>query len=448
LYEWSPVFQWLIQIKNEYIGRFGSIDLYDAGNERSFVNKWVTSLYGQDGNNINIAFMRCLIANTSGAVVNLHYNTIAVSKTGRLVFPEKSPLEAYASLWGLNDGFLQKCRSICLDMSHEEIVIAPYDKFFNINEMPWTRLEDVKKAIEAEMVKEENQRVLELCDKLDGSFIAASWHYAASAPVLSSSGQFNNEGNVHIGIAKKYMDEAINKMIMENKDLTFMFELLNPAIPIVVRYPDHMHGLHLIGIRDKTTGRTYTYRQVGDFAAKYGVRAIHAVKITDIEDLFAQASGITGVEGWVLNIGLQRYKLKCKEYMDLSHSLMGDVVGANVVKCYCENTADDFISRLPKDIAEEFLVKLDLVRTYEESELAKLEDLYRRANKANRAAFADWCAKEGVKGMAKMNMFRLFDGKPATILYAEKGKERKYIRLAQIEEPIECLDSIRQGNTI
>ena len=436
MYEWNPVFNWLIGIKNEYITRYGGddADLYGAGEYRSYVDKWVNALYGHDHSNANMRLLRCLICNTTGAVVNLHYNTIAISKIGGLAFPELSKLEAYAAMWSFDGGFLQKCRSICLDMEHEEIVIAAYDKFFNLNEMPWTRLSDVNDAIGREMEKEESERVLEVSDKLDGSYIAASWHYGRNAAGLSSSGQFDNGENLHIKIAKEYLNVETVKMITENKRLSFMFELLDPRIPVVVRYPDSMYGLHLIGIRDKTTGETYTYRRTAAFGARYGVRAAAAAELTDLDALVARAAEIGGVEGWVLNVGGRRYKVKCKEYFELSHILMGDVVGANVVKCYYENTADDFVSILPTDMADEFFAKMDIVKRYEENELRKLGELFPRADKSSRAAFAKWCFAESIRGGTLANMFMLMDGKEPCILYKTYGKERKYLKFSDIEE--------------
>ena len=431
----------MIGIKHEYIVRYGSDsdDLFAPGGYRSFVDKWVIALYGHDEANMNMRLLRCLICNTAGAVVNLHYNTIAISKIGGLAFPELGKLEAYAAMWSYNDGFLQKCRSICLDMEYEEIVIAAYDKFFNLNEMPWTRLSDVNDAIDREMEKDESERVMEVSDKLDGSYIAASWHYGNNAVGLSSSGQFDNGENLHIEIAKEYLDADTVKLITENMDLTFMFELLDPRVPVVVRYPDNKRGIHLIGIRDKTTGETYSYRQMAVFGGRYGVRTVAVSGLADLDALVARAAEAGGVEGWVLNIGGRRYKIKCKEYLEISHILIGDVVGANVVKCYCENTADDFVSILPSDIANEFYEKMDIVKRYEENELRKLNDSFPRADKSSRAAFAKWCFAEGISGRTLANMFMMLDGKPPAILYKNYGKERKYLKFSDIEHAVNAV---------
>ena len=54
-------------------------------------------------------------------------------------------------------------------METEEIVVAPFRKFFNINEIPETSLDVVTKEIQA-------ADLVEITNKLDGSMVSVRWY--------------------------------------------------------------------------------------------------------------------------------------------------------------------------------------------------------------------------------------------------------------------------------
>ena len=47
--------------------------------------------------------------------------------------------------WDRYDGFYRECRSVVIDIEKECIVLCPFSKFFNINELEETSIENIQK---------------------------------------------------------------------------------------------------------------------------------------------------------------------------------------------------------------------------------------------------------------------------------------------------------------
>ena len=156
---WNPVLNKFIEIKNEYQNKFGHIEYnYTEGytdETETCLERWVSEL-----NNPEYAeLLSCL-------ELNQHENMLLI-RYGRYSNIYDGEIEASGEdLWDRYDGFYRECRSIVIDVVNDCIILSPFSKFFNINELEETSLENIHRKID-------NANTIEFSDKLDGSMQSA-----------------------------------------------------------------------------------------------------------------------------------------------------------------------------------------------------------------------------------------------------------------------------------
>ena len=153
---WNPALDFFVEVKNEFIKECGKNALWQYGREDSFTNclsYWVWTL-----NNHNhpkyyhySEIIESLLLNESMGMLLIKYNDLHTD-------------------WYIYDGFYRECRSVVIDVLHDELVLTPFRKFFNINELEETQLDIVQKKIK-------NAARVEITDKIDGSMCSARWYH-------------------------------------------------------------------------------------------------------------------------------------------------------------------------------------------------------------------------------------------------------------------------------
>ena len=106
---WNPVLNLIKEIKWEYINKTNEKNNYDF-------EEWLKVLNNNKYNKI----FECLQVN--------QYKTFILIRYGIANMQE--------SMWLDKDSIYRECRSVVIDLEHEEIVVAPFRKFFNLNEIP------------------------------------------------------------------------------------------------------------------------------------------------------------------------------------------------------------------------------------------------------------------------------------------------------------------------
>ncbi len=77
--------------------------------------------------------------------------------------------EMHESMWTNPGSIYRECRSVVIDVVNEQLVLAPFRKFFNLNEVDENRLENILNKIKS-------AKSIEITDKLDGSMQNARYY--------------------------------------------------------------------------------------------------------------------------------------------------------------------------------------------------------------------------------------------------------------------------------
>ena len=154
---WNPVLNKVIEIKRKYRTLFKTID-YHYTKELTCVERWIKEL--GDIENLNLFRFLKLVQKDNLVLFRYADYTDIYSEDDDITSDE---------LWNVSNGFYRECRSVVIDVRKEEIVLAPFRKFFNINERAETSYEAIQNRIN-------NASVVEFTDKLDGSMQSATWY--------------------------------------------------------------------------------------------------------------------------------------------------------------------------------------------------------------------------------------------------------------------------------
>lgn len=196
------------------------------------------------------------------------------------------------------------CRGLIVNPDWE-VVGVPFPKFFNWEEYPPEAREQLA------------QQPLVAFEKLDGSLGISYWHQGE--PYLATRGSFTS-GPAQLG-SRLLQDLLANPRFRRQFDpeLTFLFEVLSPAHPVIVRYP--RDALVLLAVFDRQ-GREYPL-------SEFDCPQARALEL-DFSELYQQARGVdpqapVEKEGYVLRFasGL-RVKVKYRNYAWL-HAALANV---------------------------------------------------------------------------------------------------------------------------
>ena len=267
----------------------------------------------------------------------------------------------FSNFWDLYDGLYRSLRSVVVDVENETIVIYPFDKFFNINELEETNIDNIKSKIE-------NAKCVEFSDKLDGSMQCARYYNGNIVVIGSNSIDENDSWRLQSAYNMINSDENLTKLITENPNYTFIFESLTVEDAHVVKYNDDEMGLHLIGMRNMNSFLIEPYNIVLDYARKYNILTTSVFNTTldkvmnSLDDKKSNEK-----EGFVVNIDGYYVKIKYNDYVCM-HRVISKLSSINlVIKNYAENTIDDLISKVPSAYKERVFKIIKILDEYTSS---------------------------------------------------------------------------------
>lgn len=205
-------------------------------------------------------------------------------------------------LWSADDGFFLECRSVVINLKAEEIVIAPFRKFRNLNECPENDITVITEEIK-------NAKTVEITNKLDGSMQCV--RYYNGEIFMTGSQALCQEKSWRLADGFKMLVDENKQMAINNPNLTFIYEYISLADAHVVKYTKEQEGLYLIGIRDVTTGRQFSYKEVAKFATCYNVPMTEIYNKT-FDQIIREVKTIKSdeQEGFVVNIDGHMIKVK------------------------------------------------------------------------------------------------------------------------------------------
>lgn len=243
------------------------------------------------------------------------------------------------ALWNVELGV--ETRGAAFDTETGELVILPFEKFFNVNEKAHTQRSDVAKVVNSEGAF--------FCEKLDGSMI--------NATVINDRVHLKTKKSFYSDVAKLAMDAMPSSV--ENLIRSFVanqwspiFEFTSPENKIVIDYGNEPQ-FRLIAARNMTSGEYMSQVWLDHFGMMFGVDRPKWFSNSDISK-FMDANE-EGIEGWVIYTEKDRYKIKTRWYLD-RHRLI-DVRERDIARYVLEEKLDDMIPSLIEGEAD-----MDVVR--------------------------------------------------------------------------------------
>lgn len=327
---WNPVLNLFLEIKNDYIKACGDTDLWNYDSSTNCLEYWNSFL--------NVPKYNFIL---NHATV-IEYDNLLLMKYGR--FDQIFKDTEYVDFWNSYNAFFKGCRSVVIDIKKEILVLAPFDKFFNLNERPETSIEIVKQKIA-------NAKNVEFADKLDGSMVSARWCRDRGGLVVATSSALNPETSWRLEYCYDFIKNNDNYLyaLQVYSDITFIFEMLHPQDIHCVQYDmNKMQGLHLIGMRDVNSGFTFNYNFVQSIAADFDLQTTDVFDTTLDEVLSSLGNKKSNeAEGFVLDVDGWKVKIKYDDFVKM-HGVIKTLAAPNLIlEAFQNDNFDDVLAKIP-----------------------------------------------------------------------------------------------------
>jgi len=224
-----------------------------------------------------------------------------------------------------------ECRGLIFDKSGK-LISRPYHKFFNVNEKPHTRIEEIN--------LNEPHVILE---KLDGSMIRPI-PCDTGFRLATKAGVTNVAMNAEVFIADKPDYSSFIEYCLD-LEWTPIFEWCSRKNRIVVDYPEDQ--LILTAIRENSTGRYQNW-----YDMHYSIPIVGAISWNDIDDI---SKVVDQIRKWEDDEGVvirfdngHMVKIKADDYV-LRHKCKEALCQEkNVLSIIIDNSVDDIVPLLEK----------------------------------------------------------------------------------------------------
>jgi RNA ligase len=338
---WNPILNKFIEIKYEYIRRFGSI-VYDykdgyTNESKTCLNRWVSEL-----NKIEQCdkykeyedFISCLELNQHENMLLFRYGRYSNIYDGETEVSGED-------FWDRYDGIYRECRSVVIDVVKDCIILCPMKKFWNLNELEETSLENIQDRIS-------KAKTIEFSDKLDGSMQSARWYDGKIVMAGSQAVNPNKSWRLKDGYRMIHSLPGYKEILMKYSDYTFIFEYIALKDTHVVKYTREQEGLYLISIRDIETGYEWSYNTVISIANEYNIPTTKLFNKT-LKQVLSELDDKSSdeAEGFVINIDGYRVKVKYSDYVSI-HKALSKLSSVNlIIRSIADDKYDDLLSKLP-----------------------------------------------------------------------------------------------------
>lgn len=396
-YEWNKLYQMVMKIKRNYENKFGNILHYNF-------EQWIQELNMKEFND----FVEPLQVNQFNEFILIRYGLAEMQR----------------GMWEDKNSIYRQCRSVVIDLKREELVLTPFRKFFNLNEVEENKIENI-------ITELQNANVVEISDKLDGSM--QSCRYYNNDYFMCGSMALDESNSWRLADGKSMLTENHKYMIKSNENLTFVFEYISLKDSHVVCYNKESEGLYLIGVIDITDGYEYNYSEVLEIANKYNINVVQLEDITFEEILeLSKTMKSNEKEGWVINIDGHKVKLKCDDYVNL-HRMLDVVSSVNVIiQNVADGTFDDLISKVPEMYRFRTIEIYDKIINYVKNTNNTIDKYYNEAYNEDKKTFmiaVDKCPKE-IRGYLRAKYL----GQEINLLKSTNGG---YKKMKEIDNSVE-----------
>jgi RNA ligase len=320
----------------------------------------------------------------------------------------------YDNLWTT---FNRMCRGLILDMKNKKVLAYPFDKFFNMGQMPETTYEKL------EMIGG-----FETSEKLDGSMIIGFIDPNTDLLTFTTKGSFDSEHGEYANSLQLNFESAKALRAYAEKG-TLMFELITKRFQIVVDYKKkgYEEGLYLIGYRHGISDKLASFNELAAIALEVNLPTFKIYQFNGLNQLITLARDLPVLEeGFVLRFpGDLMVKVKGSAYL-AAHRFISHLSDRNILEAVADGSASSLAQLAPEEYKEDVLNKI----SYFQKQVANMENecynYYKEAPKeGSRKEFAFWVQKNTPSHL-KGFLFQLLDGK-------EVNRKQMYKVLGELE---------------
>ena len=433
---WNPVLNKIIELK-KLTGWDNSQDV-----KENLIKYLINQLYETHHPKAEefMIWANCLIINQWNDYCLLRYKSffevLEILETLEIV--DNNYIKTDEDYWNYDNGIFRECRSLVVDLKHDELVLTPYKKFFNMGQLPETSKEIIEDKIK-------NAKTIEFSNKLDGSMQQARYY---NGQIIMSGSQAINPNlefswRLKDGYNMLLSDNSYINMIKNNPDYTFIFEYISPKDKHIVIYTEEQEGLYLIGIRNSVTGKELNYKEVLAIGNAYGVKMTTLID-TNLQKIYKTLDKVSAsdAEGFVINIDDMRVKLKYDDYIKL-HKFLASALSKNKIIEYIQNdTLDDVASKLPEIYRQEFFNKVRDIMMLKKNIENNIKMIYDKLPHIdNRKEFFINLNNTNIHKCLKGQVGRLYLNEPIDILSSRPFIKYKYlVELNEISD--NCLNEL------
>lgn len=298
------------------------------------------------------------------------------------------------------NNFNRMCRGLILDLANRKVLAYPFDKFFNLDEMPETKYNVL-----------EELGAFEVTEKLDGSMLVLYRDPTTKELRLTTKGSFTSDHGVYATSIMPQSWQQLGDGILER--YTFVFELISSKFPIVIDYrkKGYTEGLYLIGVRDRYQNIMLPHNQVEAFAIQFGVNLSKTYSFASLDELIDNVKGLTVLEeGYVLRYDDRFVKVKGQSYL-AAHRFISHLSRKSILEALGLGTAKDLLTIAPEEYRADVEKEIELFQKHKFTLVNILYEQFSKAPKDSRKEFALW-VQQSVEPDLKGFMFTLLDNKP------------------------------------
>ena len=331
---WNPMFDECIKLKKDYFHNFGELK-----------------------GNIDFKYMIEMMKKYS-LPYNPIFNEVQINQYGDLVLIRYGLHEMGKGMWEDKNSPLREARSLVFNLRTEEMVLTPFRKFFNLNEVWETSTEVVEAKIKY-------CKLFEVSEKMDGSMQSYRWYNGEI--VGSGSMALDTKNSFRLEEGFEMLTENHKRMLKDFPTVTFIFEYISEKDKHVVPYDySKKKGLYLIGARSVIDGEEYSYNVIKDISSCYGIPCCKTYQYNTLSEVLEHLNKMTvrDGEGFVLNIDGFKLKLKCEDYLQL-HRLDDKLSSPNVlIQAYAEGIIDDLYANMTPLMKEKNKDVMDTIEKF------------------------------------------------------------------------------------
>ncbi len=241
----------------------------------------------------------------------------------------------------MNEPIVQQCRGIILDEAdHWRVISYPFDKFFNYGEPNAAAIDWATTSV---------------YEKLDGSLMTLYWYEGAWR--VASSGMPDAAGLAHVsgitfdGLFWKTW-ELLGYQLPENPSpgvagaASYLFELMTPFNRVII--PHTSSRLVFLGMRNLDDMQERGLSTVD--TNRLGWEVVRTFSLGTLADCVCAAGELRGIDGEgfvVCDAQFRRVKVKCPQYVALSHlkETLSPRAMLNIVR---RGESDEFLTYFPE----------------------------------------------------------------------------------------------------